>query len=136
MASLRFFQALSKGNIGARDAVFRNMPYDSASILAEASKAVIQYKDSDVQPTDVRVANIGRNACGEADVVLQIAGSWQKRSLTGGAAWIMKDECLQKIHGSCLQTFGVSALEMDALACLHGVKWAASQRLHNVSIYT
>ncbi|XP_021756175.1 uncharacterized protein LOC110721347 [Chenopodium quinoa] len=96
----------------------------------------MQYQAPEAQPLDSRVANIGRNPIGEADTVMQIAGSWHKRSMTGGAAWIMKDDRLQTIHGSCLQTSGVSALQMDALACLHGIKWAAIHRLHNVSIYT
>ncbi|KMT18922.1 hypothetical protein BVRB_2g030220 [Beta vulgaris subsp. vulgaris] len=126
MVSSRLAQALSKCKIVRNDAMFRNTRNVSTSILPNVSK----------QDPSCRVANIGRNQSGLADAVIQIDGSWHKKSMTGGAAWIMKDEHLQKIYGGCLHANGVSALHMEVLGCLHGIKWAITHRFHNVSIYT
>lgn len=81
-------------------------------------------------------ANIGRNVTGRADVVMQIDGAWHKRSMMGGAAWIVKDDKLKAISGGCLQSYAASSLQMQVLACLNGMKWARTRQMRNVSIYT
>ena len=78
-------------------------------------------------PLGLQQANIGRDLTGSADAVMQIYGSWHKRSMTGGAAWIVKDEKLKSVDGGCLQSYASSSLQMEILACymvLNGLKLA------------
>ncbi|KAL2895280.1 hypothetical protein RDABS01_011189 [Bienertia sinuspersici] len=152
MAPFRVTQALSKCKIARNSIMFRMLHNDSSNILSDVPKAGIlrqtlnqnnatkidprTYQAPDFHPSGIQEASIGRNQQGSADVVMQTYGSWHKRSMTGGAAWIMQDDHLQVIHGGCLQNYGVSALQMEVLACFHGIEWARVHRFHNVSIYT
>ncbi|KAL2895297.1 hypothetical protein RDABS01_011206 [Bienertia sinuspersici] len=151
MAPFRVTQALSKCKIARNSRMFRMLHNDSSNILStyqrqEFCQTLNQnnatkidprtYQAPDFHPSGIQEASIGRNQQGSADVVMQTYGSWHKRSMTGGAAWIMQDDHLQVIHGGCLQNYGVSALQMEVLACFHGIEWARVHRFHNVSIYT
>ncbi|CAO2835483.1 unnamed protein product [Amaranthus hypochondriacus] len=151
MARLRLTRALSKYGIARNDVLSSNLHRDSATSLVNTSKAAMQQQTfihnaanfesracqvPEIHLLGLQQANIGRDLTGSADAVMQIYGSWHKRSMTGGAAWILKDEKLKSVDGGCLQSYASSSLQMEILACLHGIKWAKARQIRNVSIYT
>lgn len=66
--------------------------------------------------------------------IIQCDGSWDKTTgKTGIAWWLLKDN---KSLYSSQHMLTRSALQSEALACLHALRWARYQHLHAIKVYS
>lgn len=86
-------------------------------------------------PPGFHLTNIGRLQQGTADISIQIDGSGDKKSGLGGAAWVVSHQQLI-IHRQGIFLYASSALQTEAVACLHATRWARSSSFASILINT
>ncbi|XP_021863640.1 uncharacterized protein [Spinacia oleracea] len=129
--------------------VFRNKGGHARSVLFQAEEAMKslqnfkqnpqlpdEKKDPDIPP-GFNFVNLGENTHIFTNFVLQVDGSWDKKTKRAGWGWAYKqgnDNNNNNNHyrdGGGEYGYTSTALHAETKACLHGLQWVKEQEIRN-----
>ncbi|XP_021863436.1 uncharacterized protein [Spinacia oleracea] len=136
--------------------VFRNLGGHARSVLIQTEEEMKllrsfqqgyrwegmgnQSKDKDpFHPPGFLLVSLGRNKDFFPNFVLQVDGSWAKKTKKVGWGWAYKDgtednNCYRDGGGSYGRTS--TAFQAEVKACLHAMQWAKEQNINEVMLLT
>lgn len=70
---------------------------------------------------------------GEWEVIIALDGAWDKKTLNGGSAWVTRNcETDQEMGRGWVNGYMLSAIQVEALAWVEGLKWAIGKGFRRV----
>ena len=133
------------------DQVFRNQRATLATLVAHMQDSEDQHHKFTLQgaqatssrnlrdaihPPGFSSVNLGGSYASGPPIVIQTDGSWDAESGHGGAGWVPFIQPTQGDYKFGVFMFASSAIHTEAAACLHALRWAGSNSLFNVVIFT